>query len=156
MEGATVNVGESAQSRGGLRKLATDNADAVFEDARHATGLGTRHRTWQYAFAGLAVATGAAAGVGGLADIAWLAGGAGVIASALAAFQSKSDLNSGSLSRFHFNRGAGLEDVGRRYRSLAEGPEEPTREDLNALSVEWKKLQSGTVESAEQQPPKPE
>src|SRR4051812_6481710 len=110
-----------------LRKLAAEHADTVLAESKDAEHLGSHHRTWQYVFAGGAVVLGVGAGAGGLWDIATLAGAAGLAASALAAFQSKSDLNSGVLSRFHFRRAAGLADVSRRYRALAEGPDDPTR-----------------------------
>jgi hypothetical protein len=66
------------------------------EGAEH---LGTHHRTWQYVFAGFALILAIASGAGGLLDVAVLAGIAGVIASALAGFQAKSDLSSGVLAR---------------------------------------------------------
>jgi hypothetical protein len=104
--------------------------------------------TWpQYGFAGLALLLGVTAGVAGLGDVAWLAGAAGVLAGGFGGFQSKADLNAGVLARFHFAQAAGYADIGRRFRALAEGPEEPTRQDLDDLSVEWRQLRSRIVQA---------
>jgi hypothetical protein len=133
----------------GLRKVAAENAAKAFAMGEGAEHLGTHHRTWQYVFAGFALLLAIASGAGGLLDIAVLAGIAGVIASALAGFQAKSDLSSGVLARFHFTQSAGYADLGRRYQALAEGPDEPTSDQLNALSEEWRRLQSRPVQGAQ-------
>lgn len=51
-------------------------------------------------------------------------------------------LKLGHLVKVQFDRATALADLGRRFDVLAHGREEPTAEQLDTLSAEWRKAQS--------------
>lgn len=121
-----------AEDPRGLRHVAVAFGRQAEDGAKHAERLGRRHRRTHFGVQIFAVLAGVVAGVSGIAEGApLLTGVAGFTASGLAGVQTR--LNAEALAQFHFVQSAGYGAIGRRFEVLAEGPDELTADQINAL-----------------------